>query len=117
MSILEKSTFSTNPLAIIFLFDKFANLPCGLKKWFRQQVGEYGFIEGQDFVGVRHNVEGNKIQDFALIAQKRPTAQGNQTSFTDHAMKNELINVREENGKQLVSCKELYDGLGLNRSE
>ena len=44
-------------------------------------------LRGQDFVGVRHNVEGNKIQDFALIAQKRLTAQGNQTSFTDHAMK------------------------------
>ena len=32
-------------------------------------------------------------------------------------MKNELINVREENGKQLVSARELYLGLGLNRSQ
>lgn len=31
-------------------------------------------------------------------------------------MKNELINVREENGKQLVSARELYLGLGLNKA-
>lgn len=32
-------------------------------------------------------------------------------------MKNELINVREENGKQLVSARELYKGLGLARTK
>lgn len=34
---------------------------------------------------IRNGFEEN--QDYTAIAQKRPTAQGNQTSFTDYAMK------------------------------
>lgn len=30
---------------------------------------------------------------------------------------NELIKVTEKNGKQVVSAKELYIGLGLNKSQ
>ncbi|WP_270346497.1 antA/AntB antirepressor family protein, partial [Lactococcus petauri] len=40
-------------------------------KWFERMV-EYGFAENIDFVA---------------ISQKRRTAQGNQTEYTDHALK------------------------------
>lgn len=36
-------------------------------RWYKQNIQENEFFkENQDFVGVRHNVEGNKIQDFAI---------------------------------------------------
>lgn len=36
-------------------------------RWYKQNIQENEFFkENQDFVGVRHNVEGNEIQDFAI---------------------------------------------------
>jgi anti-repressor protein len=57
--------------------------------WFGRMIG-YGFIENQDFIA---------------IAQKRATAQGNETEYTDHAIKldmaKELAMIqRNEKGKQ-----------------
>lgn len=40
-------------------------------KWFERKVEKYNFVENIDFV---------------TVVQKRPTAQGNQTKFTDHAL-------------------------------
>lgn len=58
-------------------------------KWFSRMV-EYGFTENIDFVA---------------IAQKRPTAQGNETTFTDHALKIDMAKEismiqRNDKGKQ-----------------
>ena len=57
--------------------------------WF-SRMKEYGFIENQDFIA---------------IVQKRTTAQGNETTYTDHAIKldmaKELAMIqRNEKGKQ-----------------
>ena len=41
------------------------------KDWFPRMV-EYGFTEGSDYIA---------------IAQKRATAQGNETTYTDHILK------------------------------
>lgn len=51
---------------------------------------EYGFIENQDFIA---------------IVQKRTTAQGNETTYTDHAIKLDMAKEiamiqRNEKGKQ-----------------
>ncbi len=58
--------------------------------WFERMV-DYGFIEQQDFVA---------------ITQKRVTAQGNETTYTDHAMKLDMAKEiamiqRNEKGKQV----------------
>lgn len=58
-------------------------------KWF-ERMCEYGFIENQDF---------------SPISQKRLTAQKNETTFTDHAMKIDMAKEiamiqRSEKGKQ-----------------
>ncbi|MBY6950303.1 phage antirepressor KilAC domain-containing protein [Clostridium botulinum] len=58
-------------------------------KWF-ERMKEYGFIENQDF---------------ATISQKRLTAQGNETTYTDHGIKLDMakelaIIQRNEKGKQ-----------------
>ena len=57
--------------------------------WFNR-MKEYGFIENMDFVA---------------IVQKRTTAQGNETTYTDHAMKIDMAKElsmiqRTEKGKQ-----------------
>ena len=49
---------------------EFLEVKTAYKDWFPRMV-EYGFVENQDF---------------EAIAQKRATAQGNETTFTDHAI-------------------------------
>lgn len=60
--------------------------------WF-SRMAEYGFVENQDFIA---------------IAQKRVTAQGNETTYTDHAIKLDMAKEiamiqRNEKGKE-VRC-------------
>lgn len=58
--------------------------------WFPRMI-EYGFIENQDFIA---------------ITQKRVTAQGNETTYTDHALKLDMAKEiamiqRTEKGKEI----------------
>ena len=71
------------------------------KDWFKRMV-EYGFIENIDFVA---------------IAQKRATAQGNETTYFDHILKLSMAKEiamlqRNEKGKQIrlyfIKCEEEY---------
>ena len=60
------------------------------KDWFPRMV-EYGFTEGVDFIA---------------IAQKRATAQGNETTYTDHILKLDMAKEiamlqRNEKGKEI----------------
>lgn len=60
------------------------------RHWFSRMV-EYGFTEGVDFIA---------------IGQKRPTAQGNETTYTDHILKLDMAKEiamlqRNEKGKEI----------------
>ena len=68
---------------------EFLEVGTAYKDWFPRML-KYGFVENIDFVA---------------IAQKRATAQGNQTEYTDHALKIDMAKEismiqRNEKGKQ-----------------
>lgn len=83
---------------------EFLEIPTRYNDWFSRMC-EYGFVENQDYVA---------------ITQKRVTAQGNETTFTDHAitldMAKEIAMIqRTEKGKQarryFIKCeKRLKEG-------
>ena len=81
---------------------KFLEIGTQFTKWF-DRMCEYGFVENKDFVA---------------ISQKRLTAQGNETTYTDYLMKismaKELSMIqRNEKGKQareyFIKCEEAWN--------
>lgn len=81
---------------------KFLEIGTQFSKWF-DRMCEYGFVENKDFTA---------------ISQKRLTAQGNETTYTDYLMKlsmaKELSMIqRNEKGKQareyFIKCEEAWN--------
>ncbi len=81
---------------------QFLEVKTKYKDWFPRMC-EYGFVENKDFI---------------TIAQKRATAQGNETTYFDHLMKismaKELSMIqRNEKGKQareyFIKCEEAWN--------
>ena len=73
------------------------------KDWIKRKIEKYGFIENIDFIA---------------IAQKRATAQGNETTYFDHLMKLSMakevaMTENNEKGKQarlyFIKCEEAWN--------
>lgn len=80
---------------------EFLEVKTAYKDWIRRMI-EYGFAENIDYIA---------------IAQKRATAQGNMTTYTDHVLKIDMAKEiamlqRNEKGKQarqyFIKCEKEY---------
>ena len=82
---------------------KFLEVKTLYKDWIKRKIEKYGFIENIDFIA---------------IAQKRATAQGNETTYFDHLMKLSMakevaMTENNEKGKQarlyFIKCEEAWN--------
>jgi len=86
---------------------EFLEIGTQYSKWF-ERMCDYGFVENTDYVAV---------------SQKRLTAQGNETEYTDHAIKLDMAKEiamiqRSEKGKQarqyFIEAENKYKQLSLD---